>query len=67
MVIYRYLEKNLDEAFTAPEIIETLREMEVKLEGVDSYVPNYVRTDLTDALPDKFVFWTDYEVINTKK
>ena len=67
LVIYRYLEKNLNEAFTAPEIIETLREMEVKLESTDTYVPNYVRTDLTDALHDKFGFRTDYEVMNIKK
>ena len=67
LVIYRYLEKNLNESFTAPEIIETLREMEVKLESTDTYVPNYVRTDLTDALHDKFGFRTDYEVMNIKK
>lgn len=66
LVLYRYLEKNLNEEFTAPEIIETLRDMEVKMEGSDSYIPNYIRTDLTDALHEKFGFRTDYEVMNIK-
>lgn len=66
LVLYRYLEKNLNEEFTAPEIIETLRDMEVKMEGTDSYIPNYIRTDLTDALHKKFGFRTDYEVMNIK-
>ena len=66
LVLYRYLEKNLNEEFTAPEIIETLRDMEVKIEGADSYIPNYIRTDLTDALHEKFGFRTDYEVMNIK-
>lgn len=66
LVIYRYVEKKLDEKYTAPEIIETLRNMEVKLENNDSYTPNYIRTDLTDDLHEKFGFRTDYEVTNIK-
>ena len=63
LIIYRYLEKKLDEKYTVSEIIETLRDMEVKLENDDSYTPNYIRTDLTDALHDKFGFRTDFEVM----
>jgi transposase len=66
LVLYRYLEKNLEEVYTAPDIIETLRNMEVKLEGHDNYIPNYIRTDLTDALHDKFGFRTDYEAMNMR-
>lgn len=66
LVLYRYLEKKLDEKYTAPEIIETLRSMEVKLEGNDTYIPNYIRTDLTDDLHDKFGFRTDFEAMNIK-
>lgn len=66
LVIYRYVEKKLGEKYTAPEIIETLRNMEVKLEGKDNYTPNYVRIDLTDDLHEKFGFRTDFEVINIK-
>lgn len=66
LVIYRYLEKQLDEKYTAPEIIETLRSMEVKLENNDNYTPNYIRTDLTDDLHDKFGFRTDFEAMTKK-
>ena len=66
LVIYRYLEKKLEEKYTAPQIIETLREMEVKLENNDNYTPNYIRTDLTDDLHTKFGFRTDFEVMSLK-
>lgn len=66
LVVYRYIEKNLDEKYTAPEIIETLRNMNMKLEDNNSYIPNYIRTDLTDDLHNKFGFRTDFEVINEK-
>lgn len=66
LIVYRYLEKILDEKYTVNEIIDTLREMDMKLENLDSYSPNYIRTDLTDDLHDKFGFRTDYEVISQK-
>ena len=66
LVIYRYLEKKLEEKYTASQIIETLREMEVKLENNDNYTPNYIRTDLTDDLHTKFGFRTDFEVMSLK-
>ena len=66
LIVYRYLEKKLDEKYTAAEIIETLRDMNMKLEDKISYIPNYIRTDLTDDLHDKFGFRTDFEVINEK-
>lgn len=66
LVVYRYVEKKLDEKYTAPDIIETLREMNMKLENNGSYIPNYVRTDLTDELHDKFGFRTDFEVVSEK-
>lgn len=66
LVVFRYVEKKLDEKYTAPEIIDTLRDMNLKFEDNDSYIPNYIRTDLTDALHDKFGFRTDFEVISEK-
>ena len=66
LIIYRYVEKKLNEKYTAPEIIETLRDMNMKLENEISYIPNYIRTDLTDDLHDKFGFRTDFEVISEK-
>ena len=66
LIIYRYVEKRLDEKYTAPEIIETLRDMNMKLENECSYIPNYIRTDLTDDLHEKFGFRTDFEIISEK-
>lgn len=66
LVIYRYLEKKLDEKYTVGTMIDTLREMDIKLEDLNYYTPNYIRTDITDDLHDKFGFRTDYEVISEK-
>lgn len=67
LMIYRFLEKRLNEKYTCNEIIENLRDMnfnEVKAEG---YVPSYTRTDFTDDLHDAFGFRTDYEIVTLKK
>lgn len=67
LTIYRYLEKKLDEKYTVGEILDTLREMNLKSDTKDSYSPNYIRTDLTDELHEKFGFRTDFEAIREKK
>ena len=64
LVVYRFLEKRLEGKFTNSEIIETLREMTFFKSSEDSYEPSYTRTDLTDALHEKFEFRTDYEIFN---
>lgn len=66
LTIYRYLEKKLDNKYTAGEIIDTLKDMNLKLDMPEVYSPNYIRTDLTDELHNKFNFRTDYEVIKEK-
>lgn len=66
LTIYRYLEKKLGEKYTVGDIIDTLRDMNMRLENHDSYIPNYIRTDLTDDLHEKFGFRTDYEVISER-
>lgn len=65
LVIYRYLEKEIDEKYTSSEIIETLQNMNVTLKD-DDYIPSYTRTDLTDILHEKFDFRTDFEIITEK-
>lgn len=65
LVVYRYLEKKLEDKYTAPEIIETLQKMNLILKDED-YIPNYTRTDLTDLLHKKFGFRTDFEIITEK-
>lgn len=65
LVLYRYLEKEIEEKYTSSEIIETLQNMNLKLKD-DDYIPDYTRTDLTDLLHEKFDFRTDYEIITKK-
>jgi transposase len=63
LLIYRILEKRLNEAFTCPQIIRELREMnfyELQSEGL---IPTYTRSDFTDALHEVFGFRTDYQII----
>lgn len=66
LVIYRFLEKRLEEKYTCTEIIDTIRSMNLnKIEEI-GYIPAYTRTEITDHLHDKFNFRTDSE-ITTKK
>lgn len=66
LVIYRYLEKKLDEQYTTSQIIETLRNFNFKNENDIGYSPVYTRTDLTDLLHKVFVFETDFDIIENK-
>lgn len=66
LTIYRYLEKKLDNKYTVGEILDTLRNMNIKLDTPNVYSPNYIRTDITDCLHDKFGFRTDYEAMREK-
>lgn len=66
LLIFRYLEKKLNNEYTAYEIIDTLKAMDLKLENTGYYSPNYTRTNLTDKLHEVYNFRTDYEVINEK-
>ena len=64
LLLYRLLEKKLGNAYTANQIIRTLRSMQMTLLNTASgYIPSYTRTELTDALHRKFGFRTDYEFI----
>jgi transposase len=67
LIMYRILEKKLNEQFTCDTIIRSLRKMNFKeLKGM-GYEPIYTRTDFTDALHEVFGFRTDYEVITLKQ
>ena len=70
LVLHRYLEKMLDEKYTASEIISTLRDMNLVRNCDEGYIPAYTRTEITDYLHEKFNFRTDYEIVkntNIKK
>lgn len=67
LIVYRYLEKRLDEKYTCDEIIDCLREMNfLKFEG-KGYLPTYTKNPLTDALHDVFGFTTSKEIVPIKK
>jgi transposase len=70
LLIYRLLEKRLEEKFTCCQIIYGLREMNLLQAKGEGYIPVYTRTDFTDALHDAYGFRTDYEIVtdaNMKK
>jgi transposase len=64
LLVYRLLEKKLDNLYTCEKILSGLRDMQVTLlSGNNGYVPSYKRTGLTDSLHATFDFRTDYEFI----
>lgn len=66
LVLHRYLEKELEEKYTAFQIIDTLRNMNLTKVNAVGYIPAYTRTDITDDLHNKYGFRTDYEISTTK-
>ena len=66
LLIFRFLEKKLNERFTAREIIHGLREMNALEIPGDGFVPTYTRNEFTDTLHEVFGFRTDYQ-INTNR
>ena len=64
LLLYRLLEKKLGNAYTASQILGTLRFMQmILLNTASGYIPSYTRTELTDTLHKAFGFRTDYEFI----
>ncbi|GAA3719252.1 hypothetical protein GCM10022378_06790 [Salinicoccus jeotgali] len=66
LLMYRILEKKLDERFTCHELISTLRNMNMRELDGEGYIPAYTRTTITDALHDAFGFRTDLEIVTQK-
>ena len=67
LIVYRYLERKLDNRYTVGQIIDTLQKMNfLKYEG-KGYQPTYTRTELTDALHEAFGFCTSREIVPVKK
>ncbi|MGV8168414.1 MAG: IS1634 family transposase [Alkaliphilus sp.] len=67
LIIYRLLEKRLNEKFTCHEIISELRDMNFKEIRGEGFEPLYTRTVFTDALHEAFNFRTDYQIVTTSK
>lgn len=66
LMIYRILERQLGEKYTCEEIVSTLRSMDMRQLEDHGFIPNYKRTDLTDALHENAGFRTDYELTTPK-
>ena len=67
LTIFRYLEKILNEEFTAEKIIDALRSYNLKDENGLGYSPLYTINDLIDSLHEKFNFNTAYEITKKQK
>ena len=66
LLVYRLLEHKLDEKYTVSELIKTLRGMNFfRMDGI-GYLPEYTRSEITDALHEEFGFRTDTEIISEK-
>lgn len=67
LVIYRYLEKRLENRYSCEQLLDCLKEMNfLKYEGA-GYVPTYTRSELTDDLHQTFGFNTSKEIIPISK
>ena len=67
LLIYIILEHKLNGKFTSSQIINTLRNMNLRnLEGV-GFIPTYTRTPITNALHTNFNFRTDTEITTLKE
>ena len=67
LIVYRYLEKKLNNKYTIDQIISTLQEMDfMKYEG-KGYQPVYTRTNLPDDLHEAFGFCTSKQIVPIAK
>lgn len=67
LIIYRLLQKKLNNKYSCTEAINGLREMNFYEVHGEGYIPTYTRTDFTDDLHEKFNFRTDYQIVPNKK
>ena len=63
LVIYRYLEKKLRKHYSCEQLVQTLRDMQVREVLGEGYIPVYTRNDITDDPHESFGFMTDYDII----
>lgn len=68
LLVYRLLERKLENKYTCEEILKTLRSMQMTRIAKDGgYIPSYKRTDVTDSLHKIAGFHTDLEFISKSK
>ncbi len=67
LILFRYIEKKLEYKYTCEDILDTLRNMNFLAVNGEGYIPTYTRTNLTDALHERFGFRTDYQIVSEKQ
>lgn len=67
LLVYRILERKLDNKYTVEQIVGTLRGMNVLEVDSYGYIPEYTRTEITDKLHEVFNFYTDTQIIKKAK
>ena len=65
LLIYRLLEKHLEQKYTCKEIITALREMNM-LHLEQGYLPEYTPAQITDDLQKFMGGRTDFEIITKR-
>lgn len=66
LVLYRYLEKRLDESLTVSENLKFLKEYNFKELTGFGFEPLYISNDQSDFIHEKFGFNTDKEYVSNK-
>lgn len=67
LIIYRLLERRLDNKFTCCEIITALKSMSFVKIDREGYIPAYSKSAVIDALQEKFGFRTDYQILTNRQ
>jgi transposase len=67
LIIFRLLEKKLDNKYTCSEIMKGLKDMNFKNIENEGFEPLYIRNDFTDDLHNAFNFRTDYQILTKNK
>ena len=66
LVIFRYLEKKLNEQYTSSQIIETLKNYNFLLHEGEGYEPTYIYNDLSKDLCMIFNLELNKEILTIK-
>lgn len=67
LLFFRILENKLEYKYTADQIVDTMKKMNLTLLEGYGYIPSYTRTDITDDLHKLFGFRTDYQITKKQK
>ena len=63
LIVFRYLEKRIDNKYTCDDILSTLKDMNFAGIKEQGFIPTYQRTKHTDNLHEACGFRTDFEFI----